>query len=489
MDLERFIIAGMILLLILPLAGANSIAEIISLEFRNKTVEEYGYLINKSLEEFLDIENLILENPSLEGEATIAVNESIDKKKLTIVKEIGKGFVDFSLTNEKRVALIHFNDDAFVDSQPTRDGNVLHSKIDTYKAGGGSCIQCAISKAVDICLKYGLRDILLVSDGHSSTGDESVINEASEAAANVEIHTISLGDGGGRELLRTISEDITNGKFNETTCDRGPKDIYRGISTSLDDAVLILDTSASMDKEFSLECVGYRKICGAGCIIKQIIPIIGSLYVFAITLTGFYLFFISISIEDRSKAKALLIYLLLCMGIVTTSIYTLSALFGISDSLTYSILSLVSFDTNPFMGILTFVFNMGKDIASIMGDPAISLLISPWLIVESILTMLKIRYYMSLLLSVFFPFTMLLYSLTFTRGLGKFMLEQTLLWIFAQVAMALVFVIVGIGISLTDGLLTMIISNPLKLIMELAGLIMLMVTPVAFVKIFGGFLR
>lgn len=491
MGLERLVLIGIIVMMLLPSVGAKGeFDRIISLEFRNENIREYGSLINESLEEFLHIENLIVENPSLDGEAVVMVNESIGKKKLTIMKEVAKGFVDFSIGKWKRVALIHFDDDAFVDSGPTRDRGILHSKVDAYRSGGGSCISCAIYRGVDICLKNGLSDVLLISDGNSSMGNNAVINEALAAASvGVKIHTIYLGDEEDGGVLKKIS-DVSNGKFNRTTCNKSLKDVYRGISDSLGDTVLALDTSDSMDGELNLECIRYRRVCGAGCIINQIILIVSSLYVLAIVLTGFYIFFIQVSIEDRAMAKSMLVHLLFSMVIVSASPHIISTIFSVSSSLTSDILSLAPYDAkDPFIGASTFIFDVCKELASIIGGPVTSFLIDPWLIVEGILVILRIRYYIVLVLSVLFPVTMFLYSLTFTRGLGKFMLEQTMLWIFAQVAMAVVFAIVAVGINLADTSLTMVISESLKLIMGLTGLMMLMMAPIAFVRILGGFLK
>jgi len=125
-----------------------------------------------------------------------------------------------------------------------------------------------------------------------------------------------------------------------------------------------------------------------------------------------------------------------------------------------------------------------------MGDErgGIPILFTTYIIFEGILLLLKLRFYVVAVLAMVMPFTITLYAFMPTRNLGKLLTEHTILWTLSQVAMAVVLIIIAIGVNLTDSITSFTVSENLKFIMEITGLLMLIITPLFFVKNFRGFM-
>lgn len=229
-------------------------------------------------------------------------------------------------------------------------------------------------------------------------------------------------------------------------------------------------------------------------LMNRFISILEPMYVTAILILGLYLIFFSGSPKNRAKAKSALLWSILGMCIITVSPYILMLLFDISEALTLSVLSWAPVDaTTHFTHPVEYIFGMGADIIRhrVRGGverPAIIFFLIAYALLMGTFLILELRYFLVALFSVAFPFTIFLYSLKPTKGIGRLMMEQTMLWTLAQAATALVFVIVAICMELADLTTIMTIPNGLKLIMELAGLVMLMVTPVMAARLFRGFL-
>ncbi|RLI88179.1 MAG: hypothetical protein DRO76_01085 [Candidatus Altiarchaeales archaeon] len=232
-------------------------------------------------------------------------------------------------------------------------------------------------------------------------------------------------------------------------------------------------------------------------IMDYFISILQAIYVTVIILIGIYLIFFSGSPEKRASAKSSLLLLIIGIAIISVSPYILMIFFGISEAITLNILSLAPVNKNdPFIHATEYILNMGRHIMSHSASgwslgverAGIPLLFIPYALLEGIFLILKLRFYMVAILSMILPFTILLYSFLPSRGMGRLLLEQTLLWTLAQAAMAFVLVIIAIGMNLTDLITSFIVPTGLKFIMELAGLLMLMLTPFIFVRLFRGFL-
>lgn len=467
---------------------------LISLTFRVETFQEYERLINESLELFQKFDEIILENPPLLEESKRGiVNTSISGTKISALKEAAKGFVDFSLVKGKKVGLVSFKDFAIVDSLLSSDREVLHKKIDLYKPSGRSCIHCGILKGIEVFSESNAKgnDMVLISDGHSSLGRNLPIEAARLARSRgIKIHTISLGENANEILLREISE-ITEGKFYKIMCERKLKDIYRKIAeeTSLA-SVLLLDISDSMEEEFLIKCFEEKEICNPRCLMNKVIYFLEPLYVTFILIIGIYLIFLSGTPEGRAKAKYSLQWLILSMCVITLSPFILTLLFSISHALTQNILSQTPENSQEiFSEVILYILKIGNESISMLETHSFVFMILPYLLIEGIVLMLNIRYFVVLSLSVLFPFSIMLYSFLPTRRLGRLLTEQTLIWIFSQIIIALVFLVIAVGINLASiTISSFMIPFGLRVIMELSGLLILMITPFIIAIQFRGFL-
>jgi hypothetical protein len=227
------------------------------------------------------------------------------------------------------------------------------------------------------------------------------------------------------------------------------------------------------------------------------ISLLQPLYITIIIVIGIYLMFFSGSPGGRAKAKSSLWIALFAIGLITASPHMLMLFFSISKSVTLLVLSLAPVDTEgPFIHAADYMVKKGMFIMShraqdySMGDErgGIPILLATYVIFEGILLLLKLRFYMVAVLAMILPFTITLYAFVPTRNIGKLLTEQTVLWTLTQVAMALVLIVIAIGINLTDSITSFKVTEYLRFMMEIAGLIMLIVTPLFFVKSFRGFL-
>ncbi len=232
-------------------------------------------------------------------------------------------------------------------------------------------------------------------------------------------------------------------------------------------------------------------------IINYFISMLQPLYITIILVIGIYLMFFSGSPSGRAKAKSSLVLSIFAIGLITASPHILMLFFSISKSLTLLVLSLAPVDTEkPFTDAAEYLMQKGtyimthRGIDYSMGDETggIPILFATYSLFEGILILLKLRFYMVTVLAMILPFTITLYAFLPTRGIGRLLTEQTILWTLTQVAMAIVLITVAIGVQLTDSITSFTVTEYLKFIMEIAGLIMLIITPLFFVKTFRGFI-
>lgn len=235
-----------------------------------------------------------------------------------------------------------------------------------------------------------------------------------------------------------------------------------------------------------------------GEIINYFISILQPIYLTVMILIGIYLIFLSGSPKGRSRAKSSLLVLIIGIGLISVSPYMLMLFFGVSEALTLSILSLAPVNTiEPFIHATNYMLDTGRYIMihEVDGWPmgveraGITILFIPYILLEGLFIALKLRFYMVAVLSTILPLAIIFYSFPLSRGIGRLLLEQIILWTLAQAAMALVLIVIAIGMNLTDLITSFTVTDELKFIMELAGLFMLILTPLAVVKLSWGFLR
>jgi hypothetical protein len=285
-------------------------------------------------------------------------------------------------------------------------------------------------------------------------------------------------------IIHPLNEESIGAYFREQAAVNYGRMIAERIGTLRNINGLILD-NPTLNQQDTQQMMDY------------FISLLQPLYVTIIIVIGIYLMFFSGSPSGRAKAKASLWMALFAIGLITASPYMLMLFFSISKSLTLLILSLAPVDTEgPFIHAADYMVAKGMFIMThraddySMGDErgGIPILLSTYVIFEGILLLLKLRYYMVAVLAMIMPFTITLYAFIPTRNVGKLLTEQTVLWTLTQVAMAIVLIVIAIGINLTDSITSFTVTEYLKFIMEIAGLIMLIITPLFFVKSFRGFI-
>lgn len=91
-------------------------------------------------------------------------------QRISVAKCIDKNFVQSILSGSgNRVALVSFDDDIMNHTSFSTDAAFLNRTIDSYRAGGATCIACAVNKAYDLLLQDStesrLRQVVVMSDG------------------------------------------------------------------------------------------------------------------------------------------------------------------------------------------------------------------------------------------------------------------------------------------------------------------------------------
>lgn len=222
------------------------------------------------------------------------------------------------------------------------------------------------------------------------------------------------------------------------------------------------------------------------------------LYVTAVITIGIYLLFVSGSPRGRTRAKNYLGTLLVAMALVTVSSPAMAIILDLSKAVTLKVLSIAPVNTEePFIHAAQYLLDFGTHItthemdsgyASGVDRAGTPFLFAPYALLDGILLALNLRYYIVAVLSMALHVTITLYAFMPMRGIGKLLAEYTLLWGVSQTAIALVLIVVAVGMNLTTYITSYAVPSDLRFIMELSGLIMAAITPIIFVKIFGGFL-
>lgn len=209
------------------------------------------------------------------------------------------------------------------------------------------------------------------------------------------------------------------------------------------------------------------------------------LYLLTITVTAFYLIFISGSPSGRAKAKSLMKSLIVGMIVISLSPVLLSALVNFSAITTRAIMSQadVSVVTDNLQNVFGTSGEMPATSSEASTDPLTILenLPKQWgptymeshtctlCLMHLLATFVEIelgyytflpfmimiwgmgvyfflRFAMITLWMMIFPLSMLLYSFETTKAVGRNMLEQTIMWIFLQVFNAVVIIAIALCI-------------------------------------------
>jgi len=286
-------------------------------------------------------------------------------------------------------------------------------------------------------------------------------------------------------ITHPLNEEAAEGYFREKAAENYERLINEKIEElkNINDVIL---ENPDLNSAETQKMVGY------------FVSILQPLYVTAIIAIGIYLIFFSGTPGGRTRAKNSLWILLAGMALISVSSYMLMILFGISEAVTLTVLSLAPVNTeDPFIHAANYILEKGVYITSHKGASehpwgveraGVPLMLVPYALLEGVTLVLKLRFYVVAVLSIILPVTITLYAFMPTRGIGKLLVENTVLWTLAQVAMAGVLIIVAIGVNLTDHITSFVVPAGMRFIMEFAGLLMLTFTPFVFVRTFGRFL-
>ena len=290
---------------------------------------------------------------------------------------------------------------------------------------------------------------------------------------------------GATAIVNPLNEEATEAYFREKTAEN-----YQRLINEK------LDALKSINELIETNPDPYEK--NAQKVSAFFVYLLEPLYVTAIITIGMYLLFVSGSPGGRTRAKTYLWTFLVAMALVTVSMPALSILLDLSKAVTLKVLSIAPVDTQePFVHASNYMLKIGTQITTHEMDSGYTagvdragtpFLFAPYALLDVILLILNLRYYLVAVLSMALPLTITLYAFLPTRGIGKLLAENTVLWTFSQTAMALVLIIVAVGITLTDYITTFAVPSGLKFIFELSGLILLALTPLLFVRTFSGFL-
>jgi hypothetical protein len=172
-------------------------------------------------------------------------------------------------------------------------------------------------------------------------------------------------------------------------------------------------------------------------------------YVMAIVLTGAYIMFISGSIEARVKAKSLLKRLIVSMIFFAMSPLIIETMLVTSQNISSAIIG----QADP--GSVRMVLEGGiwgsYVIFCKLGITDLEVAIAYWtsLYVMAWLPYMVIgmRHIMMTLFIMIFPIGIALYSFVFFRGIGRKILEQTIVWIYLQAFLSVAILVISLGAS------------------------------------------
>ncbi len=227
------------------------------------------------------------------------------------------------------------------------------------------------------------------------------------------------------------------------------------------------------------------------------IRILEPAYVVILLLLGIYIIFMSGSPAGKNKAKSMMVVVIVSMVAVLMSKYILMAMVSSSHSIAqWGIAQGVLASNSPsaneltrttFSPFIDWYKQKWLDAGSRSISSSFIFLAIPTVLLLSAMIVLAIRYIVLVGFFVMFPMTIFLYSFKITRGIGRPLMEKTILWIFAQAAEGLMFAAVAL-VFLDSGITPLIGSDAMFAAVATAALLALTFTPPLMVLLFKDFL-
>lgn len=218
-------------------------------------------------------------------------------------------------------------------------------------------------------------------------------------------------------------------------------------------------------------------------VVRYFILLLQPLYLMSILGAGLYLIFFSGSPAGRIKAKKLLPVLVVSMAATSLSIQILRLIFNVSQQFAGGILllggvpaeSLLAETINELVNLFT-----ASTIATFDGGVIFFAVV--FLLLLSLFVFLLLRYVVLTFFSLVFPVGIFFYSFKRTRDLGRFIMEQTIIWSFAQVLIAAVVVTSNIAARLFS------VSGELKTLVGVAAFLSIIFSPALLITLVRRFL-
>ena len=217
--------------------------------------------------------------------------------------------------------------------------------------------------------------------------------------------------------------------------------------------------------------------------VRYLVMILEPVYVTAVIATGIYLLFVSGSPSGRTRAKSLLPRLVLSMVAVTLSLNILQIIFSFSYEVSKSIIVNSGVNTAEIftqtLDDLVRLFT-SSTLATFDGGYLFIMLIL--LLVGGMFTVLTLRYVILLFFTLAFPLGIFLYTFGISRGVGRVILEQTILWTLIQIVVTIIIVIVNIGVDMFG------IAGDLRTLMGITAFIAVIISPIVLISMVKRFL-
>ena len=182
------------------------------------------------------------------------------------------------------------------------------------------------------------------------------------------------------------------------------------------------------------------------------ISLMSPFFTLGIVLTSAYLLLFSESPRGRAKAKGVLARLIYALILVSLSPLVIELLLALSASITGAILDHTDVD---FAGTMIYkgslhMFWIFRNLTLLQRTGGVELL----LLFETFLMIMNfviaMRYLLVILWSIMFPVSLLLFSFTPTKRIGKKFMHQTFLWTFVQVGWAIAVLLINASVKGMD---------------------------------------
>lgn len=216
------------------------------------------------------------------------------------------------------------------------------------------------------------------------------------------------------------------------------------------------------------------------------IHILQPFYAIAIMTTGVYLLFISGSPKGRAKAKGTLIKLVLGLGLITLTLPIMELLLELSHYAT-SIIMLIPnmpsigspINTDMFMSVKEYFARYFLRISFFDTMSALPFLAVMLFLPMGVMLVISIRYFMVILLTMFFPFTVFLYSFIATKKIGSTLIRQMFVWIYIQIIDGLILLVTWTAYSSVQYIPQVLpeTAGNVKTFIALVGFLLLIAAP------------